>query len=143
VLVAVFSSKGANGRVTRGIEGLFYLMGYGHHRVTKEVDMKFTRVMDRPRFQLLVLDPELIPYSVDVVIGDFIYELHFKVEPEMMLDNVELLSMDDMEDKGGEGEGKEDSQDVKNTQIDQGGQGQSGDDSSGTPKNPKSNSEVQ
>jgi hypothetical protein len=29
--------------------------------VTKEVDMKFTRSMDRPRFQVLVLDPDLIP----------------------------------------------------------------------------------
>jgi hypothetical protein len=81
--------------------------------------MKFTRDMDRPRFQVLVLDPELIPYSVDVVIGDFIYELHFKVELETMLDNVELLSMDDMENKGGEGEGKENSQEANNMQIDQ------------------------
>jgi hypothetical protein len=48
-----------------------------------------------------VLDPDLISYSVDVVIGDFIYELHFKVEPELMNDNPELLSMDDMEDNGG------------------------------------------
>jgi hypothetical protein len=81
--------------------------------------MKFTRAMDRPRFQVLVLDPELIPYSVDVVIGDFIYELHFKVELETMLDNVELLSMDDMENKGGEGEGKENSQEANNMQNDQ------------------------
>jgi hypothetical protein len=48
--------------------------------VTKEVDMKFTRIMDIPRFQVLVIDPDLIAESVDVVIGDFIYELHFKVE---------------------------------------------------------------
>jgi hypothetical protein len=32
--------------------------------VTKEVDMKFTRAMDRPRFHVIVLDPELIPYSL-------------------------------------------------------------------------------
>jgi hypothetical protein len=35
--------------------------------VTKEVDMKFTRAWDMPRFQVMVLD--LIPQSVDVVIG--------------------------------------------------------------------------
>jgi hypothetical protein len=46
--------------------------------VTKEVDMKFTRALDRPWFQVLVLD---------VVIRDFICELHFKVEPELMNDN--------------------------------------------------------
>jgi hypothetical protein len=50
--------------------------------VTKEADMKFTRAWDRPRFQVMVLDLDLIPQSVDVVIGDFIYELHFKVEEE-------------------------------------------------------------
>jgi hypothetical protein len=76
--------------------------------------------MDRPRFQVLVLDPKLIPYLVDVVIGDFIYAMHFKVEPETMLDNVELLSMEEMEDKGGEGEGKEDSQEANSMQIDEG-----------------------
>jgi hypothetical protein len=58
--------------------------------VTKEVDMKFTRIMDRPRFQVLVLDPDLIPESVDVVLGDFIYGLYFKVEPEGVQDKVEL-----------------------------------------------------
>jgi hypothetical protein len=40
--------------------------------------------------------------------------LHFKVEPDMMNDNVELLIMDDMEDKGGEGEGKEDLHEANN-----------------------------
>jgi hypothetical protein len=109
--------------------------------VTKEVDMKFTRVRDRPWFQ--VLDPELIPYSVDVVIGDFIYELHFKVEPDMMHDNVKLLIMDDMEDKGGEGEGKEDLHEENNMQIDQGEQGQRDGDSSGTPNQLKGKCEAQ
>jgi hypothetical protein len=93
-------------------------------RVTKEVDMKFTRIMNRPRFQVLVLDPDLIPESVDVVIGDFIYELHFKVEPEGTQDKVELLEMDDINDAGGEGEGKTDLHETNNMQIDNGGVGQ-------------------
>jgi hypothetical protein len=91
--------------------------------VTKEVDMKFTSAMDRPRFQVLVLDSELIPYLVDIVKGDFVYEFHFKLEHDMMHDNVDLLIMDDMEDKGGEGEGNEDLHEANNIQIDQGDQG--------------------
>jgi hypothetical protein len=31
---------------------------------------------------VLVLNPELIPLTVDVVIRDYIYELNFQVEPE-------------------------------------------------------------
>jgi hypothetical protein len=45
--------------------------------------------------QVLVLDPALIPISVDVVIGDNVYELHFKVEPEEMVDNQALLAMEE------------------------------------------------
>jgi hypothetical protein len=92
--------------------------------VTKEVDMKFPRIMDRTRFQVLVLDPNLIPESVDVVIGDFIYELHFKVEPEGAQDKVELLEMDDINDARGEGEDKTDLHETNNLQIDNGGVGQ-------------------
>jgi hypothetical protein len=50
--------------------------------VTKEVDMIFIRKFNRARLQVLVLDPSLIPICCDVVIGEDIYELHFKVEPE-------------------------------------------------------------
>jgi hypothetical protein len=48
--------------------------------VTKDDDMKFTREYERAQLQVLVLDPSLIPQSIDVVIGEFIYELHFCVE---------------------------------------------------------------
>jgi hypothetical protein len=91
--------------------------------VTKNVDMKFTKILDRLRFQVLVLDPNLIPQSVDVVIGDFIYELHFKVEPEGMQDNDVLLKMDDIEDAGGEGEEKQNLNETSNMQIDSAGMG--------------------
>jgi hypothetical protein len=66
--------------------------------VTKDVDMNFTRKFNRARLQVLVLDPSIIPISVDVVIGDNIYELHFKVEPEEMQDEPKLLEMDDDHD---------------------------------------------
>jgi hypothetical protein len=49
--------------------------------ITKDVDMNFTHQFSRPRMQVLVLNPALIPILVDVVIGDNVYELHFKVEP--------------------------------------------------------------
>jgi hypothetical protein len=52
--------------------------------VMKDVDMKFTREFERACFNVLVLDPSLIPQSVDVVIGEFIYELHFWVERDDM-----------------------------------------------------------
>jgi hypothetical protein len=90
--------------------------------VTKEVDMKFTRAWDMPRFQVMVLD--LIPQSVDVVIGDFIYELHFKVEEEGKHDNPVLLKMDEKDDTGEEGAGKEDLHGSSNMQVDHLGTGQ-------------------
>jgi hypothetical protein len=68
--------------------------------VTKVVDMTFTREFERTRFQILVLDPSLILHSVDVVIGEFIYELHFWVKHEEMAQPVPIDMEDDsMEDK--------------------------------------------
>jgi hypothetical protein len=89
--------------------------------VTKEVDMKFTRSMDRQRFQVMVLDLDLISHSVDVVIGDFIYELHFNVEAKEMQDNVVLLKMDEKNDPGEDGAGKDDLHGSSNMQIDHAG----------------------
>jgi hypothetical protein len=45
--------------------------------VTKDVDMRFTHAFEQSRLQVLILDPSLIPNSVDGVIGDYIYEHHF------------------------------------------------------------------
>jgi hypothetical protein len=92
--------------------------------VTKEVDMKSTRSMERPRFQVLVLDLDLISHSIDVVIGDFIYDLHFKVEPGGVQERGELLQMDVMDNLGGEGEGKENFHESSNIHIDHAGTGQ-------------------
>jgi hypothetical protein len=57
--------------------------------------MVFTRGFDRARFQVLILNPDLIPLSVDVVIGDYIYELHFCVEPEEGQDMPTPMDMGD------------------------------------------------
>ena len=43
--------------------------------VSKAVDMKFTRKYNICRLQVLVLDPNIIPQFVDVVIGDYLYGL--------------------------------------------------------------------
>jgi hypothetical protein len=44
--------------------------------------------------RFMVLDPSLIPHSIDVVIGEYIYELHFKVEHEEMMNQIPI-DMDD------------------------------------------------
>jgi hypothetical protein len=62
---------------------------------TMDTDMTFTRHYNRPRMQVLVLDLALIPTSFDVVIGDNVFELHFKVELEDMRENPKLLKMDE------------------------------------------------
>jgi hypothetical protein len=74
--------------------------------VTKDVDMIFTRQFNKARMQVLVLDLALIATSVDVVIGDNVYELHFEVEPDEMSENSRLLDMeDDSDDIDGMDEG--------------------------------------
>lgn len=56
--------------------------------------MKFTRQHDICRLQVLVLDPNLIPQFVDVVIGDYLYGLQFRVEKDMDGDNPAPMDMD-------------------------------------------------
>jgi hypothetical protein len=79
--------------------------------VTKDVDMPFTPQHNSARLQVLILDPTVRPISVNVVIGDNVYELQFKVEPTEMQDVPQLLEMDDdnedtnkKEEEAGEGE---------------------------------------
>jgi hypothetical protein len=58
----------------------------------------------------MVLDSALIPNTVDVVIGVFINELHFKVEEEGSQESAVLLKMDKTDDAGEGGAGKEESE---------------------------------
>ncbi|KAJ1282618.1 hypothetical protein BS78_03G065900 [Paspalum vaginatum] len=62
--------------------------------VTPMVDMGFTKKCGRPRMKVAVLDPELIPECVNVVIGDYVYELQFLVEKKGDEKNPELINMD-------------------------------------------------
>lgn len=66
--------------------------------ITKAVDMVFTRRYDIARLQVLVLDPSLIPDVVDVVIGDHLYELTFRVEPENGPEEPMPMEMENLED---------------------------------------------
>lgn len=68
--------------------------------------MRFTRKHDICRFQVLVLDPNLIPQYVDVVIGDYLYELQFIVEENVDENNPEPMDMDfGFDDHGGRKDG--------------------------------------
>ena len=62
--------------------------------VPRAVDTIFTKNTGRPRMKVAVLDPKLIPTYVDVVIGDFIYELQFVVEVESPTGEPQLVDMD-------------------------------------------------
>ncbi|TVU46458.1 hypothetical protein EJB05_05998, partial [Eragrostis curvula] len=73
--------------------------------VTKIVDMKFTKEHNICRMQVLVLDPSLIPQHVDVVIGDYLYDLQFRVGP--IGNNAQPLDFDDDIDEDNDGNGKD------------------------------------
>jgi len=61
----------------------FLLFGQlAHLGVSRAVDTKFKKKFGRSRMKVAVLDPDLIPDLVDVVIGDFVYELQFRVEKD-------------------------------------------------------------
>jgi hypothetical protein len=62
--------------------------------VSRAVDTKFTKKFGRARMKVAVLDPNLIPDLVDIVIGDFVYELQFCVEQDMSDDESQVIDMD-------------------------------------------------
>jgi hypothetical protein len=68
--------------------------------ITKDVDMVFTRKHEICRMQVLVLDPNLIPQFVDVVIGESLYTLQFRVEENVDDNDPEPMDMDDFQDDG-------------------------------------------
>jgi hypothetical protein len=70
-------------------------------RITKDVDMVFTRRFNICRLQVLVMHPNLIPLVVNVVIGDNLYELKFCVEVNPNGDSPQLMEMDNFQEEGG------------------------------------------
>ena len=75
--------------------------------VSRAVDTKFTKKYGRARMKVAVLDPHLILDLVDVVIGDFVYELQFRVEKDMSDGEPQVIDMDSTmdEDKAPEEKG--------------------------------------
>jgi hypothetical protein len=69
--------------------------------ISKEVDMVFTRRFDICRFQVLVMNPNLIPAAVNVVIEDNLYELKFRVELNSNDSSLQLMDMDRRPEDGG------------------------------------------
>jgi hypothetical protein len=67
--------------------------------VPRAVDTKFTNKFGRARMKVAVLDPNLIPDLVDVVIGDYVYELQFRVEQDMSNGEPQVIDMDSTMDE--------------------------------------------
>jgi hypothetical protein len=73
--------------------------------------MLFTRRFEISRMQVLVMDPNLIPHAVNVVIGENLYELKFQVEGASDAGKPQPMDMDQFHcDRGHEAreEGKGD-----------------------------------
>jgi hypothetical protein len=68
--------------------------------ISKDVDMVFTRKFDICRLQVLVMSPNLIPHAVNVVIGDKLYELKFRVEQNPIGSSPQPMEMDDYQEEG-------------------------------------------
>lgn len=67
--------------------------------VPRAVDTIFTKKFGRPRMRVAVLNPDIIPPFVDVVIGDFVYELQFKVEKDLNNGEPYVIDMDTTRDE--------------------------------------------
>jgi hypothetical protein len=81
--------------------------------VAKEVDMEFTRLHGISRIQVMVMNPNLIPQAVNIVIGDGLYKLKFRVE---MNDKGGIPHpMDVDHNLEGDGFGRRDEQDMNNS----------------------------
>jgi len=73
--------------------------------VPRAVDMKFTKKYGRTRMKVAVLNPDIIPNLVDVVIGDIVYELQFRVEKDMSDGEPQVIDMDSTTDEDEDPEG--------------------------------------
>jgi hypothetical protein len=73
--------------------------------VTKDVDMVFTRRFDICCLQVLVMNPNLIPKAVNVVIRDNLYELKFCVELNPSGDSPQPMEIDNSQEGRGRGAG--------------------------------------
>jgi hypothetical protein len=68
----------------------------------KDVDIVFKRRFDICRLQVLLINSNLVSQAVNVVIGDNLYELKFRVELSLSGSNPQPMEMDDEQGNGGE-----------------------------------------
>jgi hypothetical protein len=61
--------------------------------VTQAVDTKFTNRFDLCHLQVMVLDAGLIPQFMDIMIGDRLYAIQFRVEEDIDEENPEPMEM--------------------------------------------------
>ena len=73
---------------------------------TQIVDMETTRKSDFGRIFVAVLNPKLIPASLDVVVGDHYFELGFEVEKIGVDENGEEAVFEWSGEEAGEGKGE-------------------------------------
>jgi hypothetical protein len=85
--------------------------------VTKDVDMEFTRRHGISRLQVLMMNPNLIPRAVNIVIGDSLYELKFRVKMNAEVGAPHLMDIDDNHEADNSGNRKEDDVTCKEKQL--------------------------
>jgi hypothetical protein len=68
--------------------------------VTKDVDMVFTRRLDICRLQVLLMNLNLVPQTINVVIGENLYELKFHVELDPSGSNPQPMETDNEQGSG-------------------------------------------
>jgi hypothetical protein len=69
--------------------------------------MEFMRRHGIGQLQVLVMNPNLIPQMVNIVIGDSLYELKFRVETGMEAGEPHPMDTDDNHGAGGSGQKEE------------------------------------
>jgi hypothetical protein len=112
--------------------------------VTKDVDMVFTRRFDICQLNVLLMNPNLVPQAINVVIGENLYNLKFCVELDPSGSNPQPMETDSEQesrrrnprmDAGGKGAGTGQKMGQNSNAEGQSGMGNSGSVSKGVPKN--------
>jgi hypothetical protein len=85
--------------------------------ISKDVDIVFTRRFDICRLQVLVMNPNLIPQMVNVVIRDNLYELRFRVELNLNGNIPQPMEIDDFQEEGGADQGNNSGADGRGNRL--------------------------
>jgi hypothetical protein len=81
--------------------GFFDNLGdWSNSRGDQDVDMVFTRRLDKCRLQVLLMNPNLVPQTINVVIGENLYKLKFHVELDPSGSNPQPMETDNEQGSG-------------------------------------------